>query len=250
MARMSRAGFGLVLVAWLVVPVGCGRREQPSPPPPSAQAEVDTLVAANAAQLEEWVSEWRLAAPEFELNLLEKNGPGPFTLLDIVGYNPRDPRERERRLRYGIFAPDSTRFIDPDVYRAIGIGPGGAPTIERDANSAPRLVDLATHSATRLLDCGTACGNSDAFWIDRLRFVLIGWSEADTLGNIRAELRFYDLGNGMFTTFYSPQVTPDAFARYLAASDSAVLRRDAMRAQGRPHAGLEVPHGTHRALAS
>ncbi len=235
---ISRAGFGLVLVAWLAVSVCCARREQPGPSPPAAHAEVDTLVAANAAQLAEWVSQWRSAAPEFELALLQKNGPAPFTLLDIVAYRPRDPRERERRLRYGVFAPDSTRFIDPDIYRSIGIGTGGAPMIERDANSAPRLVDLATQSATRLLDCGTACGNSDAFWIDRLRFVLVGWSEADTLGNIRAELRFYDLGNGMVTTFYSPLVSRDAFVHYLAASDSAVLRRDAMRAQG------QTPRGT------
>lgn len=237
MPRIVRAAFGLVLVACLAASGGCGRREQPGPPP-LARAEVDTLVATNAAQLAEWVSWWRQAAPEFELNQLEKSGPAPFTLLDIVPYNPRDPRERERRLRYGIFAPDSTRFLDPDVYRAVGIGPRGAPAIEHDANSAPRLVDLATRSATRLLDCGSACGNSDAFWIDRLRFVLMGWSDADTLGNIRAELRFYDFGDGMLTTFYSPLVSRDAFAHYLAASDSAILLRDAARMRG------ATPRGT------
>jgi hypothetical protein len=232
-----RSGCALSFALLLIVSDGCARREHPSPPPPVARVEVDTLVAAHAPQLGEWLSQWRRAAPEFELNQLERNGPAPFTLLNIVSYNPRDPMERQRRLRYGVFAPDSTRFIDPDVYREITMDPGG-PAIGRDANSAPRLVDLATHSVTRLVDCGTACGNDDAFWIDRLRFVLMGWSEADTLGNLRAELRFYDLGNGMLTTFSTPPVSRDAFGHYVAASDSAILRRDAARAS----AG--TPHGT------
>ena len=86
--------------------------------------------------------------------------------------------------------------------------------------------------------CAALRSSVDAFWIDRLRFVLMSWSEADTLGNVRAELRFYDLGNGMLTTFYTPPVSHDAFGHYVAASDSAILRRDAARAS------IGTPHGT------
>jgi len=207
--------------------VGCARG---APPQEHARAArrpgpVDTLIAAHTDRLEAWRGAWLRADPTFEWGLLEREGPEPFTLHDITPYNPRNPEERIRRLHYGIFSPDSTRFIDPDIYRSLDVDELGHAHFTRDSNSAPRLVDLASHSALHLFDGGPMGGSDDAFWLDRLRFAIIGYSQVDSAKSMRTDITFYDLGTGMQVVYRTSPVSSDAYERYLGALDSLLIAR-------------------------
>jgi hypothetical protein len=219
-----RALAALSLAALLL---GCGRG---APPEEHARAvrkpgPVDTLIAAHTDRLEAWRGAWLKADPTFEWGLLEREGPEPFTLHDITPYNPRNPEERVRRIHYGIFSPDSTRFIDPDIARTLDVDELGHPHFTREAGSAPRLVDLGSHSALHLFDGAAMSGSEDAFWLDRLRFAIVGHSEVDSAGDTRVDLSFYDLGSGMQVVYRTSPVSRDAYGRYLGALDSLLIVR-------------------------
>lgn len=211
--------------AILTALAGCARRSEPpvaGVPPP---APPDPAIAEMAPHLGGWLALVQRAQPGIGVDSLRRAHRGPFTLHDIRPYNVDGREERARLRMFGVYAPDSTRVVDPDSYlevsrEATRISVGGEP------DSKPVLIDLKTRSVTVLEFCGTDCSFDGAFWLDALRFALTGTVVLDTTGARCGRVRLYDLNDGTVTEYQLPAlVDRSAWMRFEMALDSARVAR-------------------------
>ena len=97
----------------------------------------------------------------------------------------------------------------------------------REPDSAPVLADFARDTLWRVSFCGTPCFFDGGYWLDRDRFALTGamqtGEQAD--GPWCAFLEVYDLAARRVTRWTAAVVDDQSFARYRAASDSALAER-------------------------
>ena len=100
-----------------------------------------------------------------------------------------------------------------------------------DADSAPALLDLRTDSLYTLTVIGPSFTFEDAFWVDRDRFVIVGYGErefAPWRGG--GDLWLYDLTRSTLTLYHTPDVRKDAYGPFIERSNAAQRKR--VRARG------------------
>jgi len=222
--RLASLG-ALCLALTLILAVGCAPSNPAARSRDSAPAALDTLVVRLTPGLAEWFGLWRRADPEFEPFRLLRHGHGPFTLHDIRHYDLRDPAERRRRHLYGVFAPDSERFLDPDRGFDVAIV-NGLPVFAHGPDSTAALVDLKARSISNLEPTGLKWAADGALWLDPERFALTGTlATDDSTGRRCGFVLAYDLHSGDVSEFRTPAVDATSFHRYLAARDSVLLGR-------------------------
>lgn len=74
----------------------------------------------------------------------------------------------------GVYSPDKSKLIDPNIYLAAYEKSKGDYRLDFDVDSVPLLYDLKQQKSTMIARmCGTPCMYEDAFWIDNDRFVLV-----------------------------------------------------------------------------
>ena len=219
---MRRFPPGLLLATLVALAAGCSRSAPPEargPAPPPAPP--DTLIGQLAPFLADWLAVWRSAAPATTLDSLQRESEVPFTLHDIHRYDVNRWEEARRRRLFAVYAPDSTRFIDPDT-RFDATREERTIELTRGLESSPALVDLKTRSTSGLETSWQAGDCDGAFWLGNERFAITGTSPgADTTGARYGFVRVFDLNAGTVIEYQTPRVGPQAFKLFQAARDSA-----------------------------
>jgi len=130
------------------------------------------LTAELREPLADWTTYWRRYDPAFALDSLR------WSVIDsihVAGTEPLSDSVRTRAaLRWYAWSPDRTRAVDPDTYREWEPETG---TFGYEPDARAVLYDFAQYHAQVLESCGTPCRYDDARWLDRDRFVLMGWIE-------------------------------------------------------------------------
>lgn len=232
---MGRGSLALLAGVMVVAMGGCGRKHPDSGsappdtvvPPPGSESSLgarvdvstDRYLRAMAPQLRDWVARWRTALPGFALDSLYRE-PGTFP----VGYRrATTSRDLERARVFGQLSPDSTRIVEPDMYREKS---DGEWELRPEPEAAPAIVDLRDDSLTVITVMGTEGGFEDAFWIDRDHAVLVGYGERRVepwAGG--GDLWELDLPRKQLTLYHTPDVAKDAYDRYLERSIAAQKQR-------------------------
>ncbi|MFI5372796.1 MAG: hypothetical protein ACHQ52_14665 [Candidatus Eisenbacteria bacterium] len=124
--------------------------------------------------LADWCVYWRRYDPAFTLDSLH------WSRVDTIQVEQTEPLADSLRnsadSRWWAWSPDRTRAVNPDTYREWDPDEKG---FLYDADAASELLDFGTHTGSVLQSCGTGCRNDDAVWLDRERFTLMGWEDAD-----------------------------------------------------------------------
>ncbi len=208
---------------------GCARRVPPPAEDSPGLAGADSLLAAHAPILEEWVQLWRRAIPSFGLDSMRAGPLHPFD-LSAIGVVPLDSSGFHRPAREGLYvwSPDSTWAVDPNYY--MDVGPDGEPGFEPDAGVA--LIHRRDRVWRSLAFSGTPARWDDVFWLDSSRFLVAGWKESPQRPwRWRPTLDLWDLGARRIRGYWGPWVNERARGAYEAAFDSAfVAKRSPARA--------------------
>lgn len=182
----------------------------------------DSLMRAIAAPLGEWVRLWQAARPEFAVDSLRFVAWSPFhPQPDAAPWEFPGPSDEEGLAALVVPSPGGRYRLLIDRYQAIVGGEiGGEP------DSAPVLLDTGTGHTFTFEFCGTPCGFHWAAWVDSTRFVLGGWSEADSRRERSyGKLGYYDLRHGLAATYLVPLFSPEEYGRYMAAWQDWVRKR-------------------------
>lgn len=223
-----------VLVLALAIP-SCGRGGRDTPPapgdpggvsptgsPPGVRVDLatDDLLAAMRDGLDAWAERWRAAAPGFALDSLYRDAAQPFHPQLT---RPLTTQDVQRARFFGAVSPDSSRIAEADWYRQVI---DGEPELWGEPDAAPALVDLKADSFHVLTTIGTVGGFEEVFWIDRERFVVIGYAERRfEPWSGGGDLWVYDLARGTLTTFHTPDVGREAYERYLDLARPALRKK-------------------------
>jgi len=219
---MIRRGLGGSMVALMALVSACSQKASApvarSEPPPAFAA--DTLLAELAPHLEPWIAMWRFADRSATIGSFHPESDVPFTLHDIHRYDMHSPEEARRRRLFVIYAPDSTRFVDPDTRFDVALD-DRTVAITRGPDSSPALVDLKTRSTSGLETSWHAGDCDGAFWLGNERFAITGTSPGlATDGSRYGFVRVFDLDAGTVVEYQTDAAPPQALRLFLAARDS------------------------------
>jgi hypothetical protein len=121
-----------------------------------------------------WVVYWHGYDSTFTLDSLK------WTVVDSIHIERTvaisDSLRNTADSKWWAWSPDRTRAVNPDTYREWD---RDRKEFLYDADAASELLDFSTHTSSQLEFCGTGCRNDDAVWLDRERFALMGWEDAD-----------------------------------------------------------------------
>jgi hypothetical protein len=177
--RSTPRGLGAVLLLTLVA--SCAPR--------TPRFDAVRLTNELRRPLAHWVVYWRGYDPAFTLDSLRWDLTDTI-LVERTGAIT-DSLRNTATARWWAWSPDRTRAVDPDWYREWD--PDRKEFMyEPDAQS--ELLDFTTRTGSYLTFCGTGCRNDDAVWLDRERFVLMGWQDADNGDSLfQPAVTVYDL---------------------------------------------------------
>lgn len=147
------------------------------------------LTAELREPLADWTRYWCRYDPAFTLDSLR------WSVVDSIRVERTerlpDSVRTGRASAWFAWSPDRTRAVDPDAYR---VWDPGQKRFRYEPEAVSELLDFPTHTGSFLQSCGTSCRNDDARWLDRERFALVGWEDADDGDSLFGPVvRVYDL---------------------------------------------------------
>ncbi len=177
-ARGARA---LILFPLALLAVSCA--------PATPRFEAGRLTRELRQPLADWVSYWRAYDPAFALDSLR------WTLADTILVERTEAISDSLRTtpspRGWAWSPDRSRVVDPNWYREWD---PDRNEYMYEPDAVTELLDFTTRTGTFLQFCGTGCRNDAAFWLDRERFALVGWTDTDMGDSLFApRVTVYDL---------------------------------------------------------
>lgn len=231
--RASRSAlFGAIfpgialLLAFGIVAAGCERRpEVKATAPAAADTLANGLPRALAPQLDAWLQNWRRAVPGLALDSLACVARGPYRFASASPAGGRRFADGVRsRAMIEVLSPDSTRLLDYDRYADVDSESG---SLEREADSAPMLLDMALDTLWTVSFCGPGCFYDGGFWLDASSFVLTGATQSGEQvdGPWQGFVEVYDLGTRERIRWAMRPMDDGSFERYRAVSDSLLLAR-------------------------
>jgi len=184
MSRAWQAGSAHVLASALLLAALAG-----SCAPATPRFDRARLTAELRAPLADWVRFWRRYDPRFALDSLR------WGVEDTIRVERTETVVDSMRTgassRWWAWSPDRTRAVDPDWYREWD---PERREFMYEPDAVSELLDFTTGTGSFLDPCGTGCRNDAAVWLDRERFVLMGWVDADDGDSLFApDVRVYDL---------------------------------------------------------
>jgi hypothetical protein len=177
-----------------------------------------------------WFKVSQRAIPSFLPDSLAPAGLSPIR-FDYTWPGPlRKALEGLGDRRLDVYSPDSSRFVNFDMYADVSRDESGKIVLEGDVDSAPILADFKSDTLWRVSFCGTCCSFDGAYWMDSSRFLLTGLTQDCVRGvDLRVFLDLYDLRSHMVHRWLGPKLGESEIHLYRAATDSALNARFSRR---------------------
>lgn len=212
---------GILVAAGVFLLAGCARRtSEVSKSASAADTLVNGLSRPLLPKLNAWTQVWRHAIPSFSADSLRRNGSATFAFGNAWAGAGRAATGVRAKALVDVLSPDSARSLDFDMY--LDLDRDG-----REPDSAPVLADFKSDTLWQVSFCGPSCFYDGAYWVDADRFALTGATQSGEQvdGPWCAFLEIYDLRTRRRTSWIGATVDEPGFARYQAASDSALADR-------------------------